>query len=119
INTFQDIQNEIAFCDDQTSLYLNTQVIKHSEESSGLSMANAKSPMLDYIDLIGILLLKNDECKKLDFKNHLTNTHEFLIPPIVFYKELSLEYNELTRSDTQTFLQSQNHNLLRLRKQKK
>ncbi|MCV3395453.1 SGNH/GDSL hydrolase family protein [Campylobacter lari] len=113
INTFQDIQNENAFCDDQTSLYLNTQAIKQSEESSGLSMANEKTPRLDYIDLIGILLLKNDECKKLDFKNHLTNTHEFLIPPIVFYKELALEYHELTRLDTQTFLQSQNHNLLR------
>ncbi|OCX43206.1 hypothetical protein A7X81_08160 [Campylobacter ornithocola] len=113
INTFQDIQNEKAICDEQTFLYVNTQIVKQSEDSSGLSMTNEKTSRLDYVDLIGILLLENDNNKKLECKIHLTNTHELLIPPIVFYKELALEYYELTKLDTQTFLQSQNHNLLR------
>ncbi|WP_410689663.1 hypothetical protein [Campylobacter lari] len=113
INTFQDIQNEKAICDEQTFLYINTQIIKQSEESSGLNMANEKTSRLDYVDLIGILLLENDSNKRIEYKNHLINTHEFLIPPIAFYKELALEYHELVKLDTQTFLQSQNHNLLR------
>lgn len=54
INTFQDIQNEKAICDEQTFLYINTQIIKQSEESSGLNMANEKTSRLDYVDLIGI-----------------------------------------------------------------
>lgn len=113
INTFQDIQNEKAICDEQTFLYVNTQIIKQSEESSGLNMANEKTSRLDYVDLIGILLLENDSDKRIEYKNHLINTHELLIPPIAFYKELALEYHELVKLDTQTFLQSQNHNLLR------
>lgn len=113
INTFQDIQNEKAICDEQTFLYINTQIIKQSEESSGLNMANEKTLRLDYVDLIGILLLENDSDKRIECKNHLINTHELLIPPIAFYKELALEYHELVKLDTQTFLQSQNHNLLR------
>ncbi|EPJ2017800.1 SGNH/GDSL hydrolase family protein [Campylobacter lari] len=113
INTFQDIQNKQAICDEQTFLYINTQIIKQSEESSGLNMANEKTSRLDYVDLIGILLLENDSNKRIEYKNHLINTHELLIPPIAFYKELALEYHELVKLDTQTFLQSQNHNLLR------
>ncbi|EHL5011057.1 hypothetical protein [Campylobacter lari] len=113
INTFQDIQNEKAICDEQTFLYVNTQIIKQSEESSGLNMANEKTLRLNYVDLIGILLLENDSDKRIEYKNHLINTHELLIPPIAFYKELALEYHELVKLDTQTFLQSQNHNLLR------
>ncbi|MCV3387730.1 SGNH/GDSL hydrolase family protein [Campylobacter sp. IFREMER_LSEM_CL2256] len=113
INAFQDIQNEKAICDEQTFLYVNTQVIKQSEESSGLSIANEKTPRLDYVDLIGILLLENDNDKKIECKNYLINTHDSLIPPIAFYKELALEYYELKKLDMQTFLQSQNHNLLR------
>lgn len=113
INTFQDIQNEKAICDEQTFLYINTQIIKQSEESSGLNMANEKTSRLAHVDLIGILLLENDSNKRIEYKNHLINTHEFLIPPIAFYKELALEYHELVKLDTQTFLQSQNHNLLR------
>ncbi|AKJ53119.1 hypothetical protein CD56_01585 [Campylobacter lari] len=112
INTFQDIQNEKAICDEQTFLYVNTQIIKQSEGSSGLSIANEKTPRLDYVDLIGILLLENDNDKKIECKNYLTNTHDSLIPPIAFYKELALEYHELKKLDMQTFLQSQNHNLL-------
>lgn len=112
INTFQDIQNEKAICDEQTFLYVNTQIIKQSEESSGLSIANEKTPRLDYVDLIGILLLENDNDKKIKCKNYLTNTHDSLIPPIAFYKELALEYHELKKLDMQTFLQSQNHSLL-------
>ncbi|MCV3522102.1 SGNH/GDSL hydrolase family protein [Campylobacter lari] len=113
INTFQDIQNEKAICDEQTFLHVNTQIIKQSEESSGLSIANEKTPRLDYVDLIGILLLENDNDKKIEYKNYPTNTHELLIPPIAFYKELALEYHELKKLDMQTFLQSQNHNLFR------
>lgn len=113
INTFQDIQNKQAICDEQTFLYINTQIIKQSEESSGLNMANEKTLRLDYVDLIGILLLENDSNKRIEYKNYLINTHEPLIPPIAFYKELALEYHELVKLDTQTFLQSQNHNLLR------
>ncbi|MCV3345695.1 hypothetical protein L8U40_02345 [Campylobacter lari] len=113
INTFQDIQNEKAICDEQTFLYVNTQIIRQSEESSGLSIANEKTPRLDYVDLIGILLLENDNDKKIESKNYLTNTHDSLIPPIAFYKELALEYHELKKLDIQTFLQSQNHSLLR------
>ncbi|WP_410708111.1 hypothetical protein [Campylobacter lari] len=113
INTFQDIQNEKAICDEQTFLYVNTQIIKQSEESSGLSIANEKTPRLDYVDLIGILLLENDNNKKIECKIQLTNACELLIPPIAFYKELVLEYHELKKLDMQTFLQSQNHNLLR------
>nr|MCR6529345.1 hypothetical protein [Campylobacter lari] len=113
INTFQDIQNEKAICDEQTFLYVNTQIIKQNEESSGLSIANEKTPRLDYVDLIGILLLENDNDKKIECKNYLTNTHDSLIPPIAFYKELALEYHELKKLNMQTFLQSQNHNLLR------
>lgn len=113
INTFQDIQNEKAICDEQTFLYVNTQIIKQSEESSGLSIANEKTLRLDYVDLIGILLLENDNDKKIECKIQLTNTHDSLIPPIAFYKELALEYHELKKLDMQTFLQSQNHNLLR------
>ncbi|HEC1791124.1 TPA: SGNH/GDSL hydrolase family protein [Campylobacter lari] len=113
INTFQDIQNEKAICDKQTFLYVNTQIIKQSEESSGLSIANEKTPRLDYVDLIGILLLENDNNKKIECKIQLTNAYELLIPPIAFYKELVLEYHELKKLDMQTFLQSQNHNLLR------
>lgn len=113
INTFQDIQNEKAICDEQTFLYINTQIIKQSEESSGLNMANEKTSRLDYLDLIGILFLENENDKKIEYKNYLINTHELLIPPIAFYKELALEYHELVKLDTQTFLQSQNHNLLR------
>ncbi|MCV3422608.1 SGNH/GDSL hydrolase family protein [Campylobacter lari] len=113
INTFQDIQNEKAICDEQTFLYVNTQIIKQSEESSGLSIANEKTLRLNYVDLIGILLLENDSNKRIEYKNHLINTHELLIPPIAFYKELALEYHELVKLNTQTFLQSQNHNLLR------
>ncbi|MBT0830720.1 hypothetical protein KJQ82_00570 [Campylobacter lari] len=45
-------------------LHVNTQVIKQSEESSGLSIAKEKTPRLDYVDLIGILLLENDNDKK-------------------------------------------------------
>ncbi|MCV3471383.1 SGNH/GDSL hydrolase family protein [Campylobacter sp. CNRCH_2015_0338h] len=112
INTFQDIQNEKAICDEQTFLYVNTQIIKQSEESSGLSIANEKTPRLDYVDLIGILLLENDNTR-IEYKNHPTNAHDSLIPPIAFYKELVLEYHELKKLDMQTFLQSQNHNLLR------
>lgn len=113
INTFQDTQNKQAICDEQTFLYINTQIIKQSEESSGLNMANEKTSRLDYVDLIGILLLEDDSNKRIEYKNHLINTHEPLIPPIAFYKELALEYHELVKLDTQTFLQSQNHNLLR------
>lgn len=113
INTFQDIQNEKAICDEQTFLYINTQIIKQSEESLGLSIANEKTSRLDYVDLIGILLLENDSDKRIEYKNHLINTHDSLIPPIIFYKELALEYHELVKLDTQTFLQSQNYNLLR------
>ncbi|EHZ4889102.1 hypothetical protein ACR0YC_000156 [Campylobacter lari] len=113
INTFQDIQNEKAICDEQTFLYINTQIIKQSEESSGLNMANEKTSRLGYVDLIGILFLENDSNKRIEYKNHLINTHDSLIPPIIFYKELALEYHELVKLDTQTFLQSQNHNLLR------
>ncbi|EHS0799425.1 hypothetical protein KVH71_000114 [Campylobacter lari] len=94
-------------------MYINTQIIKQSEESSGLNMANEKTSRLAHVDLIGILLLENDSNKRIEYKNHLINTHEFLIPPIAFYKELALEYHELVKLDTQTFLQSQNHNLLR------
>ncbi|MCV3475424.1 SGNH/GDSL hydrolase family protein [Campylobacter lari] len=112
INTFQDIQNEKAICDEQTFLYVNTQIIKQSEESSGLSIANEKTPRLDYVDLIGILLLENDNTR-IEYKNHPTNAHDSLIPPIAFYKELVLEYHELKKLDMQTFLKSQNHNLLR------
>lgn len=113
INTFQDIQNEKAICDEQTFLYINTQIIKQSEESLGLSIANEKTSRLDYVDLIGTLLLENDSNKRIEYKNHLINAHDSLIPPIIFYKELALEYHELIKLDTQTFLQSQNHNLLR------
>ncbi|HEC1753945.1 TPA: SGNH/GDSL hydrolase family protein [Campylobacter lari] len=113
INTFQDIQNKQAICDEQTFLYINTQIIKQSEESLGLSIANEKTSRLDYVDLIGILLLENDSDKRIEYKNHLINTHDSLIPPIIFYKELALEYHELVKLDTQTFLQSQNYNLLR------
>ncbi|MCV3456937.1 SGNH/GDSL hydrolase family protein [Campylobacter sp. CNRCH_2016_0050h] len=113
INTFQDIQNEKAICDEQTFLHVNTQIIKQSEESSGLSIANEKTPRLDYVDLIGILLLENDNDKKIECKIQLINAYELLIPPIAFYKELVLEYHELKKLDMQTFLQSQNHNLLR------
>ncbi|EHO5243159.1 SGNH/GDSL hydrolase family protein [Campylobacter lari] len=113
INTFQDIQNEKAICDEQTFLYVNTQIIKQSEESSGLSIANEKTPRLDYVDLIGILLLEKDDDKKIECKIQLINAYELLIPPIAFYKELVLEYHELKKLDMQTFLQSQNHNLLR------
>ncbi|MCV3396311.1 hypothetical protein [Campylobacter sp. RKI_CA19_01116] len=65
------------------------------------------------MDLIGILLLENDNNKKIECKIQLTNAYELLIPPIAFYKELVLEYHELKKLDMQTFLQSQNHNLLR------
>ncbi|WP_201736917.1 SGNH/GDSL hydrolase family protein [Campylobacter armoricus] len=118
INTFQDIQNEKAICDDKTFLYVNTQITKQSEESLGLSSANEKTPRLDYVDLIGILLVKKEVVKNEytisppHYYYHIINTNEILIPPIVFYKELVLEYHELTKLDTQTFLQSQNHNLL-------
>lgn len=94
-------------------MYVNTQIIKQSEESSGLSIANEKTPRLDYVDLIGILFLENDNNKKIECKIQLTNAYELLIPPIAFYKELALEYHELKKLDMQTFLQSQNHNLLR------
>ncbi|EAL9771384.1 hypothetical protein D0772_00105 [Campylobacter lari] len=94
-------------------MHVNTQIIKQSEESLGSNIANEKTPRLDYVDLIGILLLENDNNKKIECKNYPTNTHDSLIPPIAFYKELALEYYELKRLNTQTFLQSQNHNLLR------
>ncbi|AJC85835.1 SGNH/GDSL hydrolase family protein [Campylobacter sp. RM16704] len=118
INTFQDIQNEKAFCDEQTFLCVNTQITKQSEESSGLSLANENIPRLDYVDLIGILLVKKESNEKNEYKitpshyHHIMDANEILIPPIAFYKELILEYHELIKLDTQTFLQSQNHNLL-------
>lgn len=68
INTFQDIQNEKAICDEQSYFYVNSQIIKQSEESSGISV-NEKTPRLDYVDLVGILLLKNDDNKQIECKN--------------------------------------------------
>ncbi|WP_291951264.1 SGNH/GDSL hydrolase family protein [Campylobacter sp.] len=118
LNSFQDIQNNNAFIDDQTSFYVNTTNIKHSEESSGVS-TNANTTKLDYVDLIGILLLKDDKFKKIEHIFSHTNTNDFLIPPIAFYKDLIVEYQELIKLDNKSFLQNQNHNLIRFIEYKK
>ncbi|MCR6576829.1 SGNH/GDSL hydrolase family protein [Campylobacter insulaenigrae] len=111
LNSFQDIQDNNAFIDHQTLFYVNTTNTKHSEESSGVSV-NSNTIKLDYIDLIGILLVKDDEFKKIKHASLPIKTNDFLIPPIVFYKNLILEYQELTKLDTQSFLQKQNHDLM-------
>lgn len=112
INTFQDIESKEAIITDKTLVYINTQDTSQSEKSTGIYI-NEKTKKLNYLDLIGILLIKDDEFK-ISYHNNLTlNAYNFLIPNIQFYKNLILEYQELTKLDTLAFIQSKNYNLMR------
>lgn len=110
INNFQDLQNDKAFIDTQTCFYVNTQNITQNESSGGVSISK-NTTKLNYADLIGILLLQNDDFYQSNLNLEKKNEN-FLIPPIEFYAKLIHEYEENIKFDKQSFLQSQNHNLM-------